>query len=145
MVDYFQFRREVVAVAMNYMDRFLAVRPVRNKRVFQLLGVTCLYLSIKMVVTPATLSVKQVCALSRNAIPAQHLEKMELIVIDSLQWYLHPPTPQAFLHTFMNILHTNRNSNNGRRQIFMTEDDFQIIYWLASFLLECACLSCLHA
>ena len=47
VIDHFDYDRETVAISMNYLDRYLCKRPV-NKRTFQLLAMTSLYLACKV-------------------------------------------------------------------------------------------------
>lgn len=53
VTDHFQMERDVVSIAMNYLDRVIAKRVETTgqslpKREFQLMAVTCLYIAVKL-------------------------------------------------------------------------------------------------
>ena len=75
VVDHFEYNREIVAIAMSYLDRFLATRTV-NKKIFQLAAMTCLYLAIKLYET-RTLHISSLIELSRGYFSPKHIHAME--------------------------------------------------------------------
>ena len=75
VIDHFDFNREVVAVSLSYLDRFLCSRQV-NKKVFQLAAMTSLYMAIKLY-EPNTLRVSSFIELSRGYFTVQHIIGME--------------------------------------------------------------------
>ena len=104
VVDHFDLHREVVSIAMNHLDRFLAVYPATvDKNLFQLLAMTCLYLSIKLneykhlLIPGSKSSMDTILQLSRGFFTLEQMEKMEHDVLQRLQWHVHPPTPQVFV------------------------------------------------
>ena len=102
VVDHFDFNREVVSVAMNYLDRYLATRLV-NRRIFQLAAMTALYLAIKLF-EPGKLRMASLIDLSRGYFMAEHIVTMEDSMLQSLKWYVHPPTSFAFCRDFMRLV-----------------------------------------
>lgn len=102
VVDHFDFNREVVSVAMNYLDRYLATRPV-NRRIFQLAAMTALYLAIKLF-EPGKLRMSSLIDLSRGYFLAEHIVTMEDSMLQSLYWHVHPPTSFAFCRDFMRLV-----------------------------------------
>ncbi|KAI2503763.1 Cyclin [Fragilaria crotonensis] len=53
VVDHFEFDREVVSIALSYLDRVVSMKTKHSgepmhRRDFQLVAVTCLYLAIKL-------------------------------------------------------------------------------------------------
>ena len=114
VVDHFDFNREVVSVAMNYLDRYLATRLV-NRRIFQLAAMTALYLAIKLgapwtdfpegkLFKPGKLLMASLIDLSRGYFKAEHIVTMEDSMLQSLKWYVHPPTSFAFCRDFMRLV-----------------------------------------
>ncbi|KAL3943918.1 MAG: hypothetical protein SGBAC_001995 [Bacillariaceae sp.] len=108
VVDHFQLQREVVSIAMNHLDRYLSDYPfVVDKNKFQLLAMTCLYLSIKLnvynhLLIPGSKStMDSILQLSRGAFTLQQMEDMENDILQRLQWHVHPPSPQAFVKHFL--------------------------------------------
>lgn len=108
VVDHFQLQREVVSIAMNHLDRYLADYPfVVDKNKFQLLAMTCLYLSIKLnvykhLLIPGSRStMDSILQLSRGFFSLKEMEDMENDILQRLQWHVHPPSPQAFVKHFL--------------------------------------------
>ena len=102
VVDHFDFNREVVSVALNYLDRYLATRTV-NRRIFQLAAMTALYLAIKLF-EPGKLRMRSLIDLSRGYFLAEHIITMEKSMLKSLRWHVHPPTSFAFCRDFMRLV-----------------------------------------
>lgn len=102
VVDHFDFNREVVSVAMSYLDRYLATRTV-NRRIFQLAAMTALYLAIKLF-EPGKLRMSSLIDLSRGYFLAEHIVTMEDSMLQSLHWHVHPPTPFAFCRDLMRLV-----------------------------------------
>jgi hypothetical protein len=84
---------------MSYLDRYLATRTV-NRRVFQLAAMTALYVAIKLYEN-GNFAISSVTALSRGYFIAEHIVAMEEIMLNALNWHVHPPTPIAFSRDFM--------------------------------------------
>lgn len=89
---------------MNHLDRFLATFTEEvDKNMFQLLAMTCLYLSIKLneykhlLIPESTSSMDTILRLSRGAFSLSQMEQMEYEVLQRLRWHVHPPTPQLFV------------------------------------------------
>lgn len=105
IVDHFDFNREVVSVAMSYLDRYLTKRTV-NHRIFQLAAMTALYLAIKLF-EPGNLPMSILVDLSRGYYMAEHFITMEDSMLQTLNWHVHPPTPVAFCRDLMGLVSTD--------------------------------------
>lgn len=79
VIDHYDFSREVVGIALSYLDRYLCKRSV-NKKHFQLLAMTCLYLAIK-IYEPGTISMKAIIGLSRGYFVVEQMVEMEMAVL----------------------------------------------------------------
>lgn len=79
VVDYFEFNREVVAVSLGYLDRYLANRIV-NKKSFQLIAMTTLYLAIKLF-EHGGVAISSFTELSRGNFTVEEIAKMEITII----------------------------------------------------------------
>lgn len=79
VTDHFDFSREVVAVAVNYLDRYLSAFVV-DKLKFQLLGMACLHLAIKLY-EPGPLSMKSMVVWSRGFFSEKQMEEMEMKLV----------------------------------------------------------------
>mmetsp|Transcript_30314 Transcript_30314/g.69468 ORF Transcript_30314/g.69468 Transcript_30314/m.69468 type:complete len:363 (-) Transcript_30314:666-1754(-) len=124
VVDHFDFNREVVAISLSYLDRFLSTRSC-NKKVFQLAAMTALYLAIKLN-EPRTLKMSSLVELSRGYFTADHIAAMEEAVLRALEWRMHPPTSLAFVRNLLTLLPPNTVLNGVWHDImemsrFLTE------------------------
>jgi hypothetical protein len=79
VVDHFDFSREVVGISMHYLDRFLATRTV-NKKMFQLVAMTALYLAIKLY-EPGRLTMQSMIELSRGYFAVDQMAAMEMSIL----------------------------------------------------------------
>lgn len=79
VIDHFDFSREVVMVAMNFLDRYLASRAV-NKKVFQLAAMTALFLAIKLN-EPGKLTMASMIELSRGYFTVDQMVAMEISIL----------------------------------------------------------------
>ena len=77
VIDHLDYDREIVAVSMHYLDRYLAKRTV-DKRTFQLLAMTTLHLATKLY-SPRhqQLSIHILRNLSRGYFDEEHITAME--------------------------------------------------------------------
>lgn len=118
VVDHFGMEREVVSVAMNYLDRIVAKTMEDEgseyqmvKRQFQLIAVSSLYIAVKLHgetedldMDRRRLNVDVFVELSRGFFQAETLEAMELNILFTLQWHLNPPTPLKFIASLMHLI-----------------------------------------
>jgi len=102
VVDHFDFNREIVAISLSYLDRFLATRQV-NKKIFQLAAMTTLYLAIKLFET-RSLQMSSLIELSRGYFTVEHISVMESTILRSLSWHVHPPTTLALSRHLIQLL-----------------------------------------
>ena len=102
VVDHFDYSREVVNIAMSYLDRYLAQRKV-NRRIFQLAAMTAIYLAIKLF-NPGEFHMSSLIELSRGYFLAEHIEQMEDAMLQALSWHVHPPTPFAFSRDMIKLV-----------------------------------------
>lgn len=86
---------DVFPLAINYLDRILAVMPAK-KSYLQLLGAVCMFLASKIKdVRP--LSAEQLCMYTDNSITAQELLNWELVVLSRLKWNMASVIPNDFI------------------------------------------------
>ena len=98
MVDNLEYNREVVSVAVNYLDRYVATCEV-NLRKFHLAAVTAIYIAIKLF-EPNGVNMASLLDWGKPFI-AENIINMERIMLHSLKWYVHPPIPFSFCRYFM--------------------------------------------
>ncbi len=116
-VDYFNFDREVVGVAMNYFDRYISIssqgscEDVHNLNTYQTVAATALFLAIKLHATSC-----EICEEDNNSLRSRALSKilygspapqdivdMEINMLESLEWYVNPPTLHDFALMFSKL------------------------------------------
>jgi hypothetical protein len=150
-VDHFDLNREVVSIAMNHLDRYLATFTEEvDKNMFQLLAMTCLYLSIKLneykhlLIPESTSSMDTILRLSRGAFTLSQMEQMEYEVLQRLRWHVHPPTPQLFMKHFMFFVSVEEPEIHDLTQ-FMIELSIMDYFFVTYKASEVAVASLLNA
>lgn len=115
VVDHFSFDREVVAIALNYLDRVASEWSLRpsfliTKRQYQLYAVTCLYMAIKLhgevdtiEGTRRKLKIDAFYELSRKQFEIDTIEKTERHILSVLDWKVNPPTCLRFISTLLGL------------------------------------------
>lgn len=111
LCDYFKLHREVVAIALFYVDRYFTItfrngeNPV-TKREFQLIGLTALYIAIKThgqsrqveedgVFNKLKFSLHVCASTSREQFTAAQIEQCECLMLTTLDWRLNPIVPSG--------------------------------------------------
>lgn len=130
VVDYFRIDREVVAVSLNYLDRFLATCYC-DRTSFKLAATTTLHLAVKMLYPCKLVDLGILSDLSRGEFDMKDVCEMETHILRSLSWKLHPPTPAAFVSLFLDYFFWNR-------VLKLTPTDCDDIYDVSSFFSELA-------
>ncbi|CAB9499257.1 diatom-specific cyclin [Seminavis robusta] len=108
VVDYLEFERETVAIALNFLDRFLEtpqgkVCLTTTPRQFKMAGMTCLYTAIKAH-EPEAIEPDLVVELSGNLCSVEDIEAMERTILAALDWRVNPPTALAFCRQLLGIV-----------------------------------------
>ncbi|XP_075211577.1 G1/S-specific cyclin-D2-like [Lycorma delicatula] len=88
-------QEEVFLLAINYLDRFLKVCPIKKSQL-QLLGTTCLLLSSKLRETQP-INAEALVGYTDKSITIDDLWRWEMLVLSKLKWDIAAVTPQNFL------------------------------------------------
>lgn len=107
--DKLKFQRELVAIAMSYVDRYILATDEVNsallsERSFRVLALTSLYIAIK-VHRPEFIPIACYTALY-NDIDEIDIENMEMKLGFTLNWRLHPPTAVSFVRLILRLVNS---------------------------------------
>lgn len=86
---------DVFPLAINYLDRFLAVKHTR-KSFLQLLGAVCMFLASKLK-DNRPIPPERLCMYTDNSITPRELLDYELLVLDRLRWNMASVIPNDFI------------------------------------------------
>jgi hypothetical protein len=150
VVDHFGFDREVVSIALDYLDRVVSLktRPsgeAMHRRDFQLIAVTCLYLAIKVHGETDTfdgprrkLKIHAFVELSRGLFSVETLEAKEREILEMLEWKVNPPTTVRIVATVLRLMPTWNEHGNATAHT----NTATAIYEMSRYLTELAvCVS----
>ena len=109
VVDYFNVNREVVSVALSYLDRFMSKYAKQHgclldRRTYKLVATTALYVAVKIHESTATyhLNLLSILAnLSRGEFTQMHITEMEKLLLHQLKFRVHPATTVGYIHHFL--------------------------------------------
>ena len=116
VVDHCQFSRELVASAMEMVDRFLSIpsnsddaarvcdEALRNESKLQLLAVTALYVSIKLNEKTVVSSEQFSSEVCHHVYSAKEIVDMERILLSGLSWRCHAPTAHQVGLSILSLL-----------------------------------------
>lgn len=115
VVDHYNFNREVVFIAMNYLDRVVALETMKsscsiNKKDFRLMAITALYMAIKLHGIHLSndsvrrkLRIVSFCDLSERCFSVEQIEAMERRILSGLAWLVNPPTPFSYVDSLVSL------------------------------------------
>lgn len=100
--DHFHTKREIVAYAFSYLDRFVD-RCHCDRKAFKLAAMTALYMSTK-IFNQQQMSLSSISDLSRGEFAVHHVSEMESIILQTLNWRMNPPIAQSFIRTLLPLI-----------------------------------------
>jgi hypothetical protein len=110
VVDSFELDRELVAISMNLLDRYVVHELSKSKAApitrddFQLFSMTCLYLAIKMNEPyPRKLGIQSLVNMSRGFYSEADVVLTELDLLKGLKYHVNPPTSTSFVKLLLEI------------------------------------------
>eukprot|EP00571_Detonula_confervacea_P009607 CAMPEP_0172318214 /NCGR_PEP_ID=MMETSP1058-20130122/34187_1 /TAXON_ID=83371 /ORGANISM="Detonula confervacea, Strain CCMP 353" /LENGTH=357 /DNA_ID=CAMNT_0013032975 /DNA_START=109 /DNA_END=1182 /DNA_ORIENTATION=- len=105
VADHFAIDREVVSIALSYIDRVLSSNYCTDRRTFKLISATCLHLAIKTHFPHMWREVGSLLPdLSRGDFVLDDLVGMEKEVTHSLAWLMNPATSQSIVMHLLSLL-----------------------------------------
>ncbi|KAI3777387.1 hypothetical protein L1987_47187 [Smallanthus sonchifolius] len=100
-VSHYAFTALTAVLAVNYLDRFLdrfeEVETKKKPWMTQLAAVSCLSLAAKVEETHVPLLLDLQIDGSKYVFEAKTIQKMEILILTTLQWKMNPVTPLSFL------------------------------------------------
>ncbi|KAG9450784.1 hypothetical protein H6P81_010749 [Aristolochia fimbriata] len=112
---YYSFGPLSAYLSINYLDRFLSAYelPQGKSWMMQLLSVACLSLAAKMEETLVPLVLDLQVGESKYVFEARTIQRMELLVLSTLQWRMRAITPFSFLDCFLRKLNDGNPPPKG--------------------------------
>eukprot|EP00542_Grammatophora_oceanica_P021335 CAMPEP_0194038392 /NCGR_PEP_ID=MMETSP0009_2-20130614/10632_1 /TAXON_ID=210454 /ORGANISM="Grammatophora oceanica, Strain CCMP 410" /LENGTH=271 /DNA_ID=CAMNT_0038680875 /DNA_START=9 /DNA_END=824 /DNA_ORIENTATION=+ len=134
IVDYCQFERETVEIAVNYLDRYLSNKRVSSEESitrdrFHLVAMTSLYLAAK-IHEPIAMEAPIVASLSGGQVTVEQLLDCEQELLGGLNWRMHPPTSMSFARHFVGrfkVLQREQLLELSKIQLEAAVQDYSIV------------------
>ncbi|KAK8613598.1 hypothetical protein V6N13_101356 [Hibiscus sabdariffa] len=98
------FTTLTAVLAVNYLDRFLTTLRLQKDDdddkpwMIHLVAVTCLSLAAKVEETHVPLLLDLQVGEIKHVFEAKTIQRMELLILSTLKWRMHPITPLSFLN-----------------------------------------------
>jgi Cyclin, N-terminal domain len=102
VVDHYSISREVVATSTNLMDRFVSLYAC-DRMTFKLAAMTSLYMAAKLN-DHLQLPIYKLVELSRGEFLSSDVVEMEAIILQTLQWRVHPVTVHSLIHSLVQLV-----------------------------------------
>ncbi|XP_078156984.1 cyclin-D2-2-like [Carex rostrata] len=101
--SHFNFGPQTFYLSINYFDRFLSAYELPKGEMWmqQLLSVACLSLAVKMEESILTFPHELQIYEAKYVFEAKNIQKMELLVLSTLNWRLQAVTPFSFVDYFL--------------------------------------------
>ncbi|XP_073156408.1 cyclin-D3-3-like [Henckelia pumila] len=103
VISQYGFNALTAALAVNYYDRFIASPCFQKDKPWmsQLVAVACVSLAAKVEETQVPLLIDFQVEESKYLFDAKTIQRMELLVLSTLQWKMNPVTPIPYFDHFM--------------------------------------------
>lgn len=114
------YSRETARIAMSYLDRYvsspLGASAILDRSEFKLLSLSCVYTAIK-VNERQPLASYLVAKLSNGESTGGDIQKMEMRLLQGLQWRMHLPTVSDFVHAHLQMVPSGMLDEETRQTI----------------------------
>ena len=123
IVDNFLLERGIVAIAMDYVDRYLEAKEsepnqeAMTAHQYQLIAMTSLYVAVKLhggndhgnetspwEIKRKTFDIKEFVKLSRGEFGCEDIFHMEILLLKNLKWKMNPVTVMCCVDAFMRLV-----------------------------------------
>jgi hypothetical protein len=103
VVDFCVLPRESVAAAAYFIDFSVSKGLIQSRLDYQIVAITALHLSLKLF-NWSMVKLESLVKLGRDLFTVEDVVKTERILLQALNWNLHPPTSGCFLYQFLSLL-----------------------------------------
>ncbi|XP_073159291.1 cyclin-D3-3-like [Henckelia pumila] len=99
VIGYYSFSALTAVLAVNYLDRFLSSFQSHREKPWmtQLVAVACLSLAAKVEETHVPLLLDLQVEEAKYVFESKTIQRMELLVLSTLEWKMNPVTSHSFL------------------------------------------------
>ncbi|XP_076953636.1 cyclin-D3-3-like [Bidens hawaiensis] len=101
VVSHYSFTTLTVVLAVNYLDRFIdrfeELQIEKKPWMTQLAAVACLSIAAKVEETRVPLLLDLQIVGSKYVFEAKTVQKMEILILSTLEWKMNPVTPLSFI------------------------------------------------
>ncbi|KAL3918856.1 MAG: hypothetical protein SGILL_004047 [Bacillariaceae sp.] len=141
VLDYLEESRDVAHVAMDILDRYLAVLATENSRgvgslqpfEFEVMAFTALFLAIRVSGKNRDLQIPELLQLSSSGAEPRHILEAGHHMLEKLCWDHRILTPHSFLKEFLRRFVT---ASNEQQQHRFSKDHVSSLLDFASYLVE---------
>ncbi|RZC48492.1 hypothetical protein C5167_016917 [Papaver somniferum] len=111
VISHYSFSPLTAILSVNYLDRFLSSHHFQREKPWmtQLVAVSCLTLAAKVEETQVPLLLDFQVEESKYIFEAKTIQRMELLILSTLQWKMNPVTPISFLDHIIRRLGFSNN------------------------------------
>ncbi|XVE93415.1 hypothetical protein REPUB_Repub01dG0190300 [Reevesia pubescens] len=135
------FATHTAVLSINYLDRFLSSFHFQRDKhwMIHLVAVTCLSLAAKVEETQVPLLLDLQVEETKYVFEAKTIQRMELLVLSTLKWKMHPVTPILFLDHIIRRLGLKTHLHweflrRCERLLLCVISDSRSVHYLASVL-----------
>jgi len=138
IIDFVDFQRETVCIAMSYLDRFLAtkspraLRVIHSRKEYQLAAMAAVYTAIK-VFEPKVMDTALLAELSRGCYTAADFKRMELDMLFDLNWRVNGPTAISFVEHYLALLPLEQYGKDFNSETILDHARYQIELSVADY------------
>lgn len=113
IVHHCNLRHETVSAASYFLDVSVSKGLIQTPIDYQVAAMTAFHLALKIYDSPSTRVVKldSLVKLGSGGFDEQEVLQMETNLLFMLDWRLNPPTPNCFLHQYLELLPKDTHSS----------------------------------
>ncbi|KAJ4829912.1 hypothetical protein Tsubulata_025144 [Turnera subulata] len=146
------YHPSVPYLAVNYLDRFISRQEIPQGKpwVLRLLVISCLSLAAKMMNRHFPVSDFQASCYEGFIFDTRSISRMELLILDGLDWRMRSITPFSFLCFFISLLQLQDQKARGTlkdratEMIFKAQNEIKLLEFKPSIIAASSLLVACH-